>query len=72
VCAVGHVGCRIGGGGGKNITVSSLTHPVLPSWCAAISLPGGIKADLVLAEVVGSVVSEEGLLSTIRDAQVKG
>jgi hypothetical protein len=36
-----------------------------------VSLPGGIKADLVLAEIIGSVASEEGLLATLRDAQTR-
>lgn len=47
------------------------TIEVLEGFSSDVSLPGGIKADLVLAEIVGSVASEEGLLATLRDAQVR-
>jgi len=42
---------------------------VLEGFSTAIELPQ--KADLVLAEIVGSVASEEGLYATIRDAQAR-
>ena len=40
---------------------------VLDGFSTAVSLPE--KADLVVAEIVGSIASEEGIYATIRDAQ---
>ena len=47
------------------------TIEVLEGFSSSVALPGDIKADLVLAEIVGSVASEEGLLATVRDAQAR-
>jgi len=41
---------------------------VLEGFTSDVSLPNGEKADLVLAEIVGSVASEEGAFATILDA----
>jgi hypothetical protein len=41
---------------------------ILEGFSNQITLPGGLKADLCIAEIVGSVASEEGAYATIRDA----
>mmetsp|Transcript_17881 Transcript_17881/g.34740 ORF Transcript_17881/g.34740 Transcript_17881/m.34740 type:complete len:368 (-) Transcript_17881:156-1259(-) len=41
---------------------------ILEGFSTDISLPDGIKADLCVAEIVGSVASEEGAYATILDA----
>ena len=45
------------------------TIEVLEGFSTAITLPE--KADLVVAEIVGSIASEEGMYATIRDAQAR-
>ena len=45
------------------------TVEVLEGFSTAITLPE--KADLVVAEIVGSIASEEGMYATIRDAQAR-
>ena len=42
---------------------------ILEGFSTAVSLPE--KADLVVAEIVGSVASEEGMHATLRDAQAR-
>lgn len=41
---------------------------VLEGFSTDITLPGGEKADFAIAEIVGSIVSEEGAYATIADA----
>eukprot|EP00578_Thalassiosira_sp_NH16_P010624 CAMPEP_0181115184 /NCGR_PEP_ID=MMETSP1071-20121207/21297_1 /TAXON_ID=35127 /ORGANISM="Thalassiosira sp., Strain NH16" /LENGTH=420 /DNA_ID=CAMNT_0023199375 /DNA_START=66 /DNA_END=1328 /DNA_ORIENTATION=+ len=41
---------------------------ILEGFSTDISLPGGEKADFAIAEIVGSVASEEGAYATISDA----
>jgi protein arginine N-methyltransferase 1 len=45
------------------------TIEVLDGFSTAVELPE--KADVVVAEIVGSVASEEGMIATIRDAQAR-
>jgi len=45
------------------------TIEVLDGCSTAVTLPE--KADLVVAEIVGSIASEEGMYATIRDAQAR-
>ena len=45
------------------------TVEVLEGFSTAITLPE--KADLVVAEIVGSIASEEGMYATVRDAQAR-
>lgn len=45
------------------------TIEVLEGFSTAVELPE--KADVVVAEIVGSVASEEGMIATIRDAQAR-
>ena len=41
---------------------------ILEGFSTDITLPDGIKADFAIAEIVGSVASEEGVIATILDA----
>lgn len=41
---------------------------ILEGFSTDITLPDGIKADFAIAEIVGSVASEEGAIATISDA----
>eukprot|EP00586_Coscinodiscus_wailesii_P018191 CAMPEP_0172518980 /NCGR_PEP_ID=MMETSP1066-20121228/291138_1 /TAXON_ID=671091 /ORGANISM="Coscinodiscus wailesii, Strain CCMP2513" /LENGTH=76 /DNA_ID=CAMNT_0013301475 /DNA_START=264 /DNA_END=494 /DNA_ORIENTATION=- len=41
---------------------------VLEGFSLYITLPNGVKADLAVAEIVGSVASKEGAYATVLDA----
>mmetsp|Transcript_22876 Transcript_22876/g.54015 ORF Transcript_22876/g.54015 Transcript_22876/m.54015 type:complete len:507 (+) Transcript_22876:205-1725(+) len=41
---------------------------VLEGFSTDVSLPDGDKADLIVAEIIGSIASEEGVVATIADA----
>jgi protein arginine N-methyltransferase 1 len=44
---------------------------ILEGFSTDITLPDGIKADFAIAEIVGSVASEEGAIATISDAHTR-
>jgi len=44
---------------------------ILEGFSTDITLPDGIKADFAIAEIVGSVASEEGAIATILDAHTR-
>lgn len=45
------------------------TITILEGFSTDVSLPDGIKADFVVAEIVGSISTEEGAYGTILDAR---
>ena len=44
---------------------------ILEGYSTDITLPDNIKADFAIAEIVGSVASEEGVVATINDARLR-
>lgn len=44
---------------------------ILEGYSTDISLPDNVKADFAIAEIVGSVASEEGIVATINDARLR-
>jgi hypothetical protein len=44
---------------------------ILEGYSTDITLPDNVKADFAIAEIVGSVASEEGVVATINDARLR-